>query len=96
VFDVVLQEPGTSERVICGREEKTSMVIVDFKSVKNVDTAREKGYDAGKNIGNEEPRSKLLGIKDFTLKSLSLWGNKSPTPPVTAASCGVLNQMLRK
>jgi hypothetical protein len=44
---------------------------------------------------NEEPRSKFLGIKDFTLKSLPLWGNKSPTHPVTAASCGVLNQMLR-
>jgi hypothetical protein len=44
---------------------------------------------------NEESRSKLLGIKDFTLKSLPLWGNKSPTPPVTAASFGVLNQILR-
>src|SRR3989338_1391902 len=33
-----------------GRKEKTSMVIVDAKSVKNTDTAREKGYDAGKKV----------------------------------------------
>jgi integrase len=30
---------------------------------------------------NEEPRSKLLGIKDFTLKSLSIRGNISPRTP---------------
>jgi transposase len=53
VFDVVLQEPGTSERVSCGREEKTSMVIVDFKSVKNVDTT-------GKRVMTRE---KISGIK---------------------------------
>lgn len=33
-----------------GRSEKTSMVIVDAQSVKNTDTAREKGYDAGKKV----------------------------------------------
>ena len=33
-----------------GRTEKTSMVIVDAQSVKNTDTAREKGYDAGKKV----------------------------------------------
>lgn len=33
-----------------GRKEKTSMAIVDAQSVKNTDTAREKGYDAGKKI----------------------------------------------
>lgn len=33
-----------------GRKEKTSMVIVDAQSVKNTDTAREKGYDAGKKV----------------------------------------------
>ena len=31
-----------------GRTERTSMVIVDAQSVKNTDTAEEKGYDAGK------------------------------------------------
>ena len=33
-----------------GRKEKTSMAIVDAQSVKNTDTAREKGYDAGKKV----------------------------------------------
>lgn len=33
-----------------GRTEKTSMGIVDAQSVKNTDTAREKGYDAGKKV----------------------------------------------
>jgi transposase len=33
-----------------GRKEKTSMVIVDAQSVKNTDTAEEKGYDGGKKV----------------------------------------------
>lgn len=37
-------------RLSNGRKEKTSMVIVDAQSVKNTDTAREKGYDAGKKV----------------------------------------------
>jgi transposase len=54
VFDRALRELVVSQRVICGRDTKTSMVIVDSKSVKNVDTAGEKGYDAGKkNIGGK-------------------------------------------
>lgn len=32
------------------RRKKTSMVIVDAQSVKNTDTAKEKGYDAGKKV----------------------------------------------
>jgi hypothetical protein len=39
-------------------------------------------------MNNEEPRSKLLGIKDFTLKSLPLWGNKSPTPQLPQQAAG--------
>jgi transposase len=31
-----------------GRTEKTSFIIVDAQSVKNTDTAEEKGYDGGK------------------------------------------------
>jgi transposase len=37
-------------RVEDGREEKTSFVIVDAQSVKNTDTAENKGYDAGKKV----------------------------------------------
>lgn len=33
-----------------GRNAKTSFCIVDAQSVKNTDTAQEKGYDAGKKI----------------------------------------------
>ncbi|MEL6723363.1 MAG: IS5 family transposase, partial [Pseudomonadota bacterium] len=37
-------------RIQCGRHEKTSFVILDAQSVKNTDTAEEKGYDAGKKV----------------------------------------------
>jgi hypothetical protein len=30
----------------------------------------------------KNPRRKRRGIEDFSLKSLRMWGNKSPTPPV--------------
>jgi transposase len=36
------------ERVRNGRQPQTSMVIIDSKSIKNSDTAEEKGYDGGK------------------------------------------------
>lgn len=32
------------------KKEKTSFAIIDAKSIKNVDTAEEKGYDAGKKV----------------------------------------------
>lgn len=37
-------------RIDNGRKEKTSFVIVDAQSVKNTDTAENKGYDAGKKV----------------------------------------------
>ena len=37
-------------RVSNGRSEFTSFVIVDAQSVKNTDTAEQKGYDAGKKV----------------------------------------------
>jgi len=49
VLDRVMCELVESERIIHGRESmKTTMIIVDSKSVKNTDTAEEKGFDAGK------------------------------------------------
>ena len=33
-----------------GRKKQTSFIIVDAQSVKNTDTAENKGYDAGKKI----------------------------------------------
>ena len=37
-------------RLCNGRNEKTSMAIVDAQSVKNTDTAGQKGYDGGKKV----------------------------------------------
>ncbi|WP_237388499.1 IS5 family transposase [Xenorhabdus sp. Sc-CR9] len=37
-------------RISHGRNVNTTFVIVDSQSVKNTDTAREKGYDAGKKV----------------------------------------------
>lgn len=48
ILDEVLHELVTSELVIHGRNPDTSMIIIDSKSIKNADTADEKGYDAGK------------------------------------------------
>jgi hypothetical protein len=48
VFDHVLRELVLSGRVMGGRESQTSMVIMDSKSIKNIDTAEEKGYAGGK------------------------------------------------
>jgi transposase len=38
------------ERLKNGRKCKTSFCIIDAQSVKNTDTAGEKGFDAGKNV----------------------------------------------
>ena len=37
-------------RIELGRNAQTSFVMVDAQSVKNTDTAEEKGYDAGKKV----------------------------------------------
>ena len=50
VLDRVLRKLVEAERVIDGRNEQTTMIIVDSKSVKNTDTAEEKGFDAGKKL----------------------------------------------
>ena len=34
----------------CLKKDKTTLGIIDAKSIKNVDTAQEKGYDAGKKV----------------------------------------------
>ena len=38
------------DRLNRGKHEQTSFIIVDSQSVKNTDTAEEKGYDGGKKI----------------------------------------------
>ena len=39
-----------AERRKQGRHEATTFLIIDAQSVKNTDTAMEKGYDAGKKV----------------------------------------------
>ena len=48
LLDKVLRKLVEAERVEKGRDEQTTMLIVDSRSVKNAFTAEEKGYDAGK------------------------------------------------
>jgi len=48
-IDSAMRELVESERIIHGRDSgKTTMIIVDSKSIKNTDTAEEKGFDGGK------------------------------------------------
>jgi transposase len=50
ILDQALKKIVGKVRTNNGRKEKTSMVIVDAQSVKNTDTAEEKGYDGGKKV----------------------------------------------
>ena len=50
LFEQAMRELVEAERTRDEREVKTSMIIVDSRSVKNADTAEEKGYDAGKKL----------------------------------------------
>ncbi|MBI5139483.1 IS5 family transposase [Candidatus Nomurabacteria bacterium] len=50
LLEAVLKKLVGEARIRHGRKEKTSFCIVDAQSVKNTDTAQEKGYDAGKKI----------------------------------------------
>ena len=48
LLDRVLRKLVEAERRNNGREPETTMIIVNPKSIQNADTARVKGYDAGK------------------------------------------------
>ena len=50
LLDKVLRKLVEAERVKNGRDEQTTMIIADSRSVKNAFTAEEKGYDAGKKL----------------------------------------------
>ena len=49
-LDKVLKKIVTENRILDGRKKKTSCLIIDAQRVKNTDTAKNKGYDAGKKI----------------------------------------------
>lgn len=48
LLDEILDKLAAMQRQANGRDEFTTMVIVDSKSIQNADTAQSKGYDAGK------------------------------------------------
>jgi len=50
ILDQILAELVNLERRVTREKSTPSMLIVDSKSIKNADTAEEKGYDAGKKI----------------------------------------------
>ena len=54
-LDRVLRELVEAERENNARAPKTTMIIVDSKSIQNADTAENKGYDAGKKIRHKTP-----------------------------------------
>lgn len=50
IFQTVMRELVGKVRIDNNRNEKTSFIIIDAQSVKNTDTAEEKGYDGGKKV----------------------------------------------
>ena len=50
ILEQVLKKSVGAARQSNGRKEQTSFCIVDSQSVKNTDTAEQKGYDAGKKV----------------------------------------------
>ena len=50
VLEMLLHNQVVSHRLSDNRLEKTSLLIVDAQSVKNTDTATEKGFDGGKKV----------------------------------------------
>lgn len=50
ILEEALKNQVVAERRKQGRHEATTFLIIDAQSVKNTDTAMEKGYDAGKKV----------------------------------------------
>ncbi len=50
ILEEVLKKMVSKSRIQDNRESKTSFCIIDAQSVKNTDTAKQKGYDAGKKV----------------------------------------------
>ena len=53
ILDKILHKLIEAERWENGCEEKTTMIIIDSKTIQNADTAEVKGYDAGKKVWNK-------------------------------------------
>jgi len=53
LLDGILRDLVEIERETDKREAQTTMLIIDSKTSQNADTAKTKGYDAGKKNGNQ-------------------------------------------
>jgi transposase len=60
VLDRLLNDLVEAAREEDGRAQKTPMIIVDSKSIKNVNSAEEKGYDAGKKLPESSSTSESI------------------------------------
>jgi transposase len=65
LLDKVLRKLVGAYREKNGRDRHTTMLIVDSRSVKNADTAEQKGYDAGKKLQASSCTSALTR-RDFS------------------------------
>ena len=57
IFDYVQAQLVDLERYETRENPLPSMLIIDSKSIQNADTAKEKGYDGGKNFRYKAPHS---------------------------------------
>ena len=71
VFWTKLKKLVEIERIAFGRNDKTSFGIVDSKSVKNADTAEQKGYDVGKKVSGIKYTLRLM-LSDCLTQFMSL------------------------
>ena len=72
-----------SSRILDNRDEKTTFIIVDAQSVKNTDTAENKGFDAGKKVSGIKrhiavdtqglPHSVYITTANVTDREAALW-----------------------
>lgn len=54
----------------CLKKEKTTFGIIDAKSIKNVDTAEEKGYDAGKKVSGIKLQHIVVDTLGLPMRSI--------------------------
>ena len=50
ILEEALEKSGSCGSPQAGAHEETTFLIIDAQSVRNTDTAMEKGYDAGKKV----------------------------------------------
>ena len=68
ILEQVLKKSVGAARQSNGRKEQTSCCIVDSQSVKNTDTAEQKGYDAGKKVSGIKRHIAVGHARDCPLR----------------------------